>query len=91
MVSKETKNRTTKMAIAASFIFFISSFLTKYLADDYLAIPTLLFCLVMFFVSGCFYVAAFLAILDDRKDFIKIVKQDFAYVLKQQKLRKRIK
>jgi len=80
MISKETKNKATRMAIAASFIFFVSSFLTRYLADDYLAIPTLLFCLAMFFVSGCFYVAAFLTILDDRKDFIKIVKQDLTYI-----------
>jgi hypothetical protein len=91
MVSQETKNKAIKMSIAASFVFLVGSFMTKYMTDDYLAIPTLLFCLTLFFISGCIYVAGFLAILDDRKDFIKIVKQDFAYMYKQQKLTKRIK
>jgi hypothetical protein len=89
MLSQETRIKANKMAIAASLLFLISTLSTKYLADDYLAIPTLLFSLTIFFVSGCIYVAAFLAILDDRKDFIEIVKRDFAHIYKKTKIVKK--
>ncbi|MFH8093180.1 MAG: hypothetical protein QXM38_04515 [Candidatus Aenigmatarchaeota archaeon] len=89
MVSKETKNKVIKMIITASFLFFVGSFFSKYLIDDYLAIPTFLFCLTMFFLAGSFYVSAFLLILDDRKDFIKIVKEDLKHIYKKTKINRK--
>ncbi len=89
MISKETKNKATRMMITASFLFLIGTISTKYLADDYLALPTLLFCLAIFFISGSIYVSAFLAILDDRKDFIKLVKEDFRHIYKKTKITKK--
>jgi hypothetical protein len=89
MISQETRVKANKMAIAASFLFLIATLSTRYLSDDYLAVPTLLFSLTIFFVSGCVYVAAFLAILDDRKDFIEIVKRDFAHIYKKTKIAKK--
>ena len=91
MISRETRIKANKMAMAASLLFLIGALPTRYLSDDYLSIPTLLFSLSIFFVSGCVYVAAFLSILDDRKDFIEIVKKDFAHIYKKQKSSKRIK
>ncbi|MBU5687900.1 MAG: hypothetical protein QW757_04915 [Candidatus Woesearchaeota archaeon] len=89
MISRETKNKATKMMILASFLFLTGTWFTRYLSDDYLAWPTLLFCLAIFFVSGSIYVSAFLAILDDRKDFIKIVKEDLKHIYKKTKIHKK--
>jgi len=89
MISKETQNKATKMMMAASFLFLIGTFFARYLSDDYLAVPTFIFCLTVFFVSGSIYVSAFLAVLDDRKDFIKIVKEDFRHIYKKTKIYKK--
>lgn len=89
MISKETKTKTIRMIMGASFLFFIGSFFTKYLVDDYLAWPTFVFCLTIFFIAGSLYVASFLSILDDRKDFIKIIKEDFSHIYKKTKIHRK--
>lgn len=89
MISKETKNRSIRLVFAASILFFIGSFSTKYLADEYLSWPTLIFGITIFFLSGSFLVASFLSILDDRKDFIEIVKKDFKHIYESNKIRKK--
>ncbi|MCX8178430.1 MAG: DUF423 domain-containing protein [Candidatus Aenigmarchaeota archaeon] len=87
MVSRETKQKTINMMVLASMLFLAGTLSVKLLSEQTIAWFALLLSLGIFFFSGIVYIAAFLSILDDRKNFIKTVKEDFRHVYKKTRLK----
>lgn len=87
MVSKETKRKSVNLMMLASILFLLGSFSVKFLSEQTIAWLALVLSLCIFFFSGVVFVATFLSILDDRKNFIKTVKEDFRHMYKKTRLK----